>query len=213
MAKHAMPLTRLDLCLFGIVKGKLSALLALQDEEFDDNGWGLPSGTLRTDLDNDLDSTAKRVAFEHLNLRVESVRQEGAVGGRTRDPRHPWTLNVVYRAQIRAEDLADGGAKKAQDLKWFSVIEAGNLQGATAPLFATAVRNLRTDVERLTLPFEMLAPEFTFTELHTMVSIILGRHVEQSRLRQQLNSGELIVPVGDSKKLGAGRPAQLYRAA
>src|SRR4051794_23723634 len=103
---YPMPFTRLELCVFALLDSGLAVLQVRREEAPAKGKWALPGGVLRIDLDADLEGAAQRVAAERLGTQVPYLRLQTAVGGKSRDPRSPWTLSIAYRATVRADALA-----------------------------------------------------------------------------------------------------------
>lgn len=207
-----MPFTRIELCLFSVLENKLCVLLGLREREPDKNLWALPGGVLRTDLDDDLDAAVQRVSLERLNMPLTHAQQQLAVGGKNRDPRDPWALSIVYRACVRAETITPRAGKRLKDLEWVPVAGVASLALGHGAMVMQAAASLREEVERLALPFDLLAPTFTLTEVQRVCEAVLGRAQSASRFRQRLKAADLFEPVGDAVTgVGMGRPAQRFK--
>lgn len=59
--------------------------------------------------------------------------------------------------------------------------------------------------------FELMAPEFTLTELQATVEAISGRHLHKQNFRRLVEGAELVEPTGASTAATGGRPAALFR--
>ena len=121
---YPMPFTRVELAVLSVVDGELAVLLGKRVQAPHRGKWALPGGVLRIDLDGDLPAAAQRVASERLGVRVPFLRLLTAVGGRSRDPRAPWGLAIVYRALVPLDALAPRAGKRLDDLRWVPVDEA-----------------------------------------------------------------------------------------
>lgn len=207
-----MPFTRIELCVFTVLENKLCVLLGLRERAPDENLWALPGGVLRTDLDKDLDASVQRISLERLHTPLKNARQQIAVGAKDRDPRDPWALSIVYRACVRADTFSPKAGKRLKDLEWVPVEGVARLALGHGELVAQAAMSLREEVERLEVPFEMLAPTFTLTEVQQVCEAVLGRLQSASRFRQRLKAADFLKPVGDLVVAsGMGRPAQRYK--
>ncbi|MGL3606603.1 NUDIX hydrolase [Rhizobium sp. G187] len=76
---------------------------------------------------------------------------------------------------------------------------------------ATALARLRSKIKYRPVIFELMAPEFTLTELQVTVEAIAGRHVHKQNFRRLVEGAELVEPTGHSKAATGGRPAALFR--
>ena len=207
-----MPFTRIEICLFSVLEDKLCVLLGLREREPDENHWALPGGVLRTDLDDDLDAAVQRVSLERLNMPLAHAQQQLAVGGKNRDPRDPWALSIVYRACVRAGSITPTAGKRLKNLEWVPVAGVASLALGHRAMVMQAVHSLRAEVERLQIPFDLLAPVFTLTEVQRVCEAVLERPQSASRFRQRLKAADLFEPVADMVTgVGMGRPAQQYK--
>ncbi|MCA3121419.1 MAG: NUDIX hydrolase [Rhodocyclaceae bacterium] len=209
-----MPFTRLELAVFAVREGTLQVLLARRADAPHAGRWALPGGVLRVDLDASLEASAQRVATERLGAPLPLLRQLCAVGGPQRDPRAPWALSVVYRGLVPADAPDFSAGKRIEALAWRAIDEAMSAPLAFdhAALVGEAVRSMRTDVDRLDLPFGCLPGWFTLGELQSFCEQVLGHPLDKSSFRRRLADRELLLPVEGEFRVGAFRPAQLYRA-
>lgn len=211
---HPMPFTRLEIAVMSLIEDSLQVLLARRAQAPYAGHWALPGGTLRIDLDESLDAAAQRVVHERLGLELPFLKQIGAVGGPTRDPRAPWALSVVYRALVPSEGLALSAGKRVEALVWRPVKDVAtdrNLAFDHAALVARAAELTRAEVEALELPFGFLPKEFTLGELQATCEQLLGRRLDKSSFRRKLAARDLLEPIEGAMRGGAYRPAQLYR--
>ena len=215
-ARHRMPFTRLEIAVLGLIDGHLHVLLARRATAPHAGSWALPGGALRIDLDASLDAAARRVMRERLNLDLPFLRQLGATGGPTRDPRAPWALSIVYRALVRGATTTPVAGKRIEALDWRPAAQAMADPGLAfdhAALVAQAVAATREEVERLELPAGLLPPCFTLGELQTLCEQMLGRRLDKSSFRRKLAERGLVTPVPGALRLGANRPAQVFELA
>jgi 8-oxo-dGTP diphosphatase len=213
---HPMPFTRLELCIFSLVDGQLAVLLARRAGDPYKDKWALPGGVLRIEIDATLEAAAQRVSHERLGVGLPYLRQQCAVGAAGRDPRSPWALSIVYRAFISPEEFEPKGGKRIDELGWRPADEAagdGTLAFDHAPLIAAAAASLRSEVERLEIPSEVLPAQFTLAELQAFGEQVLGRLLDKSSFRRKLDVRGIVEPVAGAMRHGANRPAQLFRMA
>lgn len=202
--------------MLGLVDGDLHVLLARRAAAPHAGRWALPGGALRIDLDATLDDAARRVMRERLGIELPFLRQICAEGGPTRDPRAPWALSIVYRALIDAEGTKPKAGKRVEALVWRPVAQAVTDRALAfdhAALVARAVEATRAEVERLDLPSGFLPARFTLGELQSLCERVLGRDLDKSSFRRKLAERALVEPVSGELRLGANRPAQIFRFA
>jgi len=212
---YPMPFTRLELCVFALQESGLVVLQVRREEAPAKGKWALPGGVLRIDLDVDLDGAAQRIASERLGTRVPDLRLQTAVGGKSRDPRSPWTLSIAYRASVHADSLAASPGKRVEAIRWAGADEAASdasLAFDHAALIAAAVQDVRNEVENLEIPWGMLPAEFTLGELQRYCELILGRPLDKSSFRRRLADRDCVEPLPGQMRGAAHRPAQVYRA-
>lgn len=211
-----MPFTRIELCTLSMIDSKLCVLLGRREQEPFKGRWALPGGVLRIDLDENLEEAAQRVAQERLKVSLPYLRQQCAVGGPGRDPdRAPWTLSVVYRALIALDEFHPETGKRLTELKWVPVDKAAkdkSLAFDHHQIIISAVSTLRSEVDRLEIPFEYLSETFTLGELQEACEQLLGHKLDKSSFRRRLDDKQIVVPVEGEFRRGSNRPAQLYRS-
>jgi hypothetical protein len=78
-------------------------------------------------------------------------------------------------------------------------------------ILATAVSRLRAKLKYRPVVFELMAPEFTLTELQRTVEAISGRHLHKQNFRRLVESAALVEPTGKQTQQERGRPAELFR--
>jgi len=142
--------------------------------------------------------------------RRERLRQCFAAGG------SPWDeekvldrYELLYEAGLVEEARRDG--RKAS-------LERGDLPALGAPMrldhrriLATAIARLRAKLKYRPVIFELMAGEFTLTELQTTVEAISGRHLHKQNFRRLVETGAMVEPTGETSTATGGRPAALFR--
>ena len=78
-------------------------------------------------------------------------------------------------------------------------------------ILATAIARLRAKLKYRPVIFELMAPEFTLTELQTTVEAISGRHLHKQNFRRLVETGAMVEPTGETSTATGGRPAALFR--
>ena len=211
-----MPFVRIELAVLAVADGALQILLGKRAEAPYAGQWALPGGVLRIDLDASLDDACQRTARERLGLELPGATQLCAQGGRTRDPRAPWTLSVIYRCTTTRDRLAAVPGKRMDELKWVDAREAaGNrtLAFDHTQLIGRAVDRLREDVDALRFPPGLIAEPFTLADLQAVSQVVLAerRRLDKSSFRRRLDAAGCVEPISGEIRTGAFRPAQLFR--
>ncbi|HET7715898.1 MAG TPA: NAD regulator [Bauldia sp.] len=78
-------------------------------------------------------------------------------------------------------------------------------------ILATAISRLRAKLKYRPVVFELMAPEFSLTELQLTVEAISGRHVHKQNFRRLVEAAAVVEPTGAESRPKRGRPAALYR--
>lgn len=213
---HPMPFVRIELAVLAVHGDSLKVLLGRRAEAPYAGRWALPGGVLRIDLDDDLNAACQRTARERLGVELPGAKQLSAVGGRSRDPRAPWTLSVVYRCTTQADSLRTTPGKRVAELKWVGALEAAadaRLAFDHAQLVGRAVEDLQAEVDDLRFPPGLIAEPFTLADLQATSQAVLGdkRKLDKSSFRRRIDAAECVEPVGEEKRTGSFRPAQLFR--
>jgi hypothetical protein len=140
--------------------------------------------------------------------RRERVRLAFGEGGHWDEEHALDRYEVLYEAGIVAEAGHDGR----------EVAAARAIAAAGVPMrfdhrriLATAISRLRAKLKYRPVVFELMADEFTLTELQHTVEAISGRHLHKQNFRRLVESAALVEPTGRSTQLGRGRPAALFR--
>ena len=142
--------------------------------------------------------------------RRERLRQCFASGG------SPWDeekaldrYELLYEAGLVVEALRDGRE---------AALRRGPLPVLGEPMrldhrriLATAIARLRAKLKYRPVIFELMAPEFTLTELQLTVEAISGRHLHKQNFRRLVETAALVEPTGEMSTATGGRPAALFR--
>ena len=78
-------------------------------------------------------------------------------------------------------------------------------------ILATAISRLRAKLKYRPVVFELMADEFTLTELQRTVEAISGRHLHKQNFRRLVEGAALVEPTGATTQQRRGRPAALFR--
>jgi hypothetical protein len=140
--------------------------------------------------------------------RPERIRLAfGEDGARFDEERILDRYELLYEAGIIEEARRDGRA-----------VPDHPMPAAGAPMrfdhrriLATAIARLRAKLKYRPVVFELMAPEFTLTELQRTVEAISGRHLHQQNFRRLVEMGALVEPTGATSQQKRGRPAALFR--
>lgn len=118
-------------------------------------------------------------------------------------------ISVVYFALIPAEALSQTPANDGQ-ARWFPNEELPALIMDHPEIIRYSLRRLRYKLEYSAVGFELLPEAFTLSELQHTYELILGEKLDKRNFRRRiLEAG--IIEATSNRRMGEGRPAQLYR--
>jgi len=203
------PLSTVDMAIFAVVDGDLSVLLVERDSHPHRGQLALPGGFIDLQRDADIDAAAFRKLQEKTGVKSPYLEQVETFGNTNRDPRG-WSITVLYFALV---DITEVDETRLDNSVWLNVKSADkkNLGFDHAMLIEKAHERLISKTTYTALPIELMANEFTLTELQNVFSIILNRKLPMKSFRRRLIDAGMVEETGNSKIAGK-RPAKLYRS-
>lgn len=200
-------------------RGKSLEVLLIQRSEKPYAGyWAVPGGFVG--MEEDLDAVAERKLREKTGVGEAApfLEQLYTFGKVDRDPRHR-VITVAYYALLPAPesglpnaptDTPTPGANAAQ-AQWFDINELPPLAFDHAEILKMAVARLQAKLGYTSVAYALLPEEFTLTELQTTYETILSRVLDKRNFRKKMLSLDILEATGKERRLGAHRPAQLFR--
>lgn len=199
------PIATVDAVLLTLSGGVLSVGLIEREQPPFAGQAALPGGYVHVPEDATLEAAAARILRDKARMECRFLEQLGTFSGAARDPRG-WSLTVAYFALVpEAELLAAAGA-----LTLHPVERLPPLAFDHAAIVAAAVARLRGKSSYSALPAFLLPPLFTLTELHAVYQLVLGTRLDPASFRRKVMD-QGIVEAADARRIGAHRPAGLYR--
>jgi hypothetical protein len=116
---------------------------------------------------------------------------------------------LLYEAGLVEEALRDGRVAAKSRAGQAMLGEPMRLDHRR--ILATAIARLRAKLKYRPVIFELMAPEFTLTELQFTVEAISGRHLHKQNFRRLVETAALVEPTGETSTATGGRPAALFR--
>jgi hypothetical protein len=116
---------------------------------------------------------------------------------------------LLYEAGLVEEALRDGRSAAMTRGELPQLGEAMRLDHRR--ILATAIARLRAKLKYRPVIFELMASEFTLTELQLTVEAISGRHLHKQNFRRLVETAALVEPTGETSMTTGGRPAALFR--
>ncbi len=199
--------TRLEIrvAVFSLVSNRLKILL-MPTPEPESALWMLPAATIADD--QALEASAVACIESLTGLKEVFLEQLYTYGEPERilDQR---LISVVYFALIPAEALSQTPANDGQ-ARWFPNEELPALIMDHPEIIRYSLRRLRYKLEYSAVGFELLPEAFTLSELQHTYELILGEKLDKRNFRRRiLEAG--IIEATSNRRMGEGRPAQLYR--
>ncbi len=199
------PITTVDVVLLTLCRGELAVGLVRRDRAPFAGTPALPGGYVHVPQDGDLQASAARILRDKAHVHGRFLEQLATFGNAGRDPRG-WSLTVAYFALVPDAELT--AADSALSLHPVDALPA--LAFDHAAIVAAAVERLRGRSSYSALPAFLLPPLFTMAELHAVYQQVLGTRLDQASFRRKV-ADQGIVEAADSRRVGAHRPAALYR--
>jgi 8-oxo-dGTP diphosphatase len=196
-----------DCVVFGFSADALDVLLVRRGIAPFKGQWALPGGFVR--IDETLEDAARRELREETGLRDLYLEQLCAVGTLDRDPRER-VVSICYAALVKRSAHAVQAATDAVDARWHTVARVPKLAFDHAEILARALGQLRVNLRREPVGFELLPENFSLAELQHLYEAVLGTELDKRNFRKKVVALDLLVPVAERRE-GLGRPAQLFR--
>ncbi len=205
---YPRPSVSTDVVVFSVVNDRLSILLIERRHPPYQGMWALPGGFVN--LDESLEDAARRELEEETGVKNPFLEQLYTYGDPDRDPRGR-VITVSYFALISPDMAAKSTAgSDAASIKWHDIDQLPELAFDHKDIITYAVTRLRYKFEHSTVGFELLPDEFTLTDVQKLYEIVLDEELDKRNFRRRILSAKIIEPTLE-KRIGEGRPAQLYR--
>jgi 8-oxo-dGTP diphosphatase len=197
----------IDNVIFGFDETNLKVLLIKRGTEPYNNYWALPGDLVHPE--EDLESAAERILFQLTgvkNVYLEQVHTFGAV------KRHPLgrVVTVAYFSLVKIEDFTLIPSSFAQQTKWHSVNEIGELAFDHNQILESCLAALKHKVRIKPIGFELLPPSFSLTKLQHLYEAILEIDLDKRNFRKKMLSTNLLKESKVQQEKVAHRPAKLY---
>jgi ADP-ribose pyrophosphatase YjhB (NUDIX family) len=156
------------------------------------------------------EAAATRCLFETTGLKDVYLEQLYTFSNPSRDP-YGHVVSVAYVALINRTRVNLRVPGKCSDIGWFAVVSPPPLAYDHADMLTYALQRLRWKLEYTNIVYSLLPRDFTLTELQRVYEIILGRSLDKRNFRKKMLSLGLLQATPRLVKMGAHRPARLYR--
>lgn len=195
-----------DCVVFGFDGGDLQVLLIRRGLPPFKDKWSLPGGFVR--VEETLDDAARRELAEETGLKDVFLEQLYTFGTVKRDPRER-VVSVAYFALVKPGAVT--ATTDAAEAGWFPVGKVPALAFDHADILATALTRLRGKLTYQPIGFELLPLKFTLTQLQRLYEAVLGTDIDKRNFRKKVLGYDLLIPLKETHRDGAHRPAQIFR--
>ncbi len=199
-----------DVTVFTVIDGGLSALLLRRPYAPFEGRWALPGSFSRPD--ERLAESPRRALEEKAGIagvyleQLATYDQPAGPGDPGRDPRAR-VVSVAFLALVAATRL-----EATDDVRWWPVDDLPEpLAFDHRAILRDGVERLRAKTRYAPVAFQLLDHEFTLSELLTVYEAILDEELDVRNFRRDLHASGAIEETGGRRSDGPGRPAKLYR--
>ena len=206
--RYPHPAVTTDIVIFTIRQVELKVLLIKRALPPHRNQWALPGGFIK--LDESLEEGAKRELQEETGVTGVYLEQLYTFGRPDRDPRER-VITVAYYALIPSDELEPKAASDAENVSWFGLKELPDLAFDHKEILKMAHQRLIAKLDYSTIAFQFMPKDFTLSELQHVYEVILREQIDKRNFRKRILGLNLIKETGKARKVGAHRPAKLYR--
>jgi 8-oxo-dGTP diphosphatase len=206
--EYPRPALTVDAVVFGLDEEDLKVLLIRRDLEPFQGKWALPGGFVR--VHESLEDAVRRELQEETSIAEVFLEQLYTFGAVDRDPRER-VVTVAYYALVKLSDHRIKAATDARDAAWFAVSEARGLAFDHDGILATALERLKGKVRYQPIGFELLAPQFTLSQLQRLYETVLETPLDKRNFRKKILGMDFLVALDEVQKDVAHRAARLYR--
>lgn len=207
-SRYERPSVTVDVVILTTRERQLEVLLVKRRHWPFEGMWAIPGGFVQPD--ESLEDAARRELEEETGVSDLYLEQLYTFGDPGRDPRMR-VITVVYYALIRSDQLRIHAADDAADAQWFPLYEVPPLAFDHEMILASTRQRLRGKLEYTTIGFQLLAKEFTLSELQEVYEAILNRTLDKRNFRKKVLTTGILQHTSHTRKVGQHRPAALYR--
>ncbi|MCU0418645.1 MAG: NUDIX hydrolase [Cyclobacteriaceae bacterium] len=170
--------------------------------------WALPGGLVKNE--ESLEVAVRRELQEEAGMAVSYLEQLYTFGAPDRDPRNR-VVSVAYYGLVRPKDYQLLAQTDAEDVAWFNIKKLPRLAFDHKTIVTTAIQRLRGKIAYEPVGFELLDPQFPFSDLEKLYQTLLDRDLDRRNFKKKIMGYGFIEELRETVQRGAGRPAHLYR--
>ncbi|GAB5559251.1 MAG: NUDIX domain-containing protein [Synoicihabitans sp.] len=206
--EYPHPAVTVDAVVFGFDETDLKVLLIQRAQSPHKGEWAIPGGFV--ELDEDLETAARRELEEETGLRRLFLEQLYTFGAPERDPRER-VISVAYYALVKLTDHAVRAASDARNVAWFPVADLPELAFDHEEVMDVALKRLKGKIRYEPIGFELLPKAFPLSELQRLYETLLEHPLDKRNFRKKILSMGLLEDTGEIQQDVAHRAARLYR--
>lgn len=201
------PAVAVDLVLFGLSQGKLVVLLGRRIEAPYQGRVCFPGTYVRED-ESAADACERKI--QAIGLAHSYLEQLYTFTEPKRDPRER-VVTIAHYGLVSVPQVLPAGDDKIDRLDWIEpgAALAKNWAFDHAEILEMAVQRLRAKIQYAPISPHFMREDFTLSELALAYGAILGRKIDLSNFRRDLQRQNLVVPVG--ARAVRGPTATTYR--
>jgi len=206
--KHARPALTVDCVICGFDGERMELLFIKRALTPFQGAWALPGGFVH--VNESLDDAAQRELKEETGLSQVFLEQLYTFGQLDRDPRER-VVSVAYFALVNRSLHTPQASTDATDAQWFPMHELPTLAFDHAAIVDMALERLRGKLRYEPIGFELLPKKFSLSQLQALYEAVLGQALDKRNFRKKVLGFDLLIPLDETQRTGAHRPAQLFR--
>ena len=207
LSQYELPLVTVDIVVFTVQDDRLKVLLIQRKRDPFKHMWAIPGGFIH--MEESLKEAAVRHLRDETNIRDIFLKQLGAFGDPSRDPRAR-VITVAYYALVSSDRLQPRAKDNAENIDWFCVTDLPDLAFDHHRVVDKSLKDLKDDLETSSIAFQLLPEKFTLTELQRVYELILEKKLDKRNFRKKILAGGLLQDTNETKMDGYHRPAQLF---
>ena len=231
--KNYLPSVSLDLVIFGFHQGQLKVLLLRFKNSAD---WLLPGGRVRKD--ENMDDAAYRTLRERTGLDRLFLQQFHTFGQVNRLTYFSWQetltrmgltemvaelglyesaywanrdISVGYYALVDFTKVNPAPDFLTDECRWWDVDQVPPLLFDHNDMIRLALKTLRRQLSYQPIGYNLLAGQFTMTELQTLYETILGRSLDRRNFYKQMMSYNILERLEKRPTVPSSKAPYLYR--
>jgi len=198
-----------DAVVFGYRNNNLYVLLIEQKFDGQKPYWALPGGLVHNN--EPLIDAVKRELKEETNVAVSYLEQLYTFGDNIyRDSRNR-VISVAYFALIDSSKITIKADTDADNVQWFVITEIPALAFDHTEIITRAIARLKAKLTYQPVGFDLLPPDFLFSDLENLYCTILEKEIDRRNFRKKILSFGIIEETDKFSEKKGGRPAKLFR--